>query len=64
MKATFVRTCLLCSDYIVIGSDSGRILILEYNGQKNTLEKARSVEYFARKYREYDLQLGTSRNVR
>ncbi|CAF0753350.1 unnamed protein product [Rotaria sordida] len=26
-------------DYIVIGSDSGRILILEYNGQKNTLEK-------------------------
>ncbi len=32
-------------DYIVIGSDSGRILILEYNGQKNTLEKARNV-YF------------------
>ncbi|CAF2309153.1 unnamed protein product [Rotaria sp. Silwood2] len=30
-------------DYIVIGSDSGRILILEYNGQKNTLEKARNV---------------------
>ncbi|CAF1963976.1 unnamed protein product [Rotaria magnacalcarata] len=26
-------------DYIVIGSDAGRILILEYNGQKNTLEK-------------------------
>jgi splicing factor 3B subunit 3 len=26
-------------DYIVIGSDSGRILILEYNGQKNTLDK-------------------------
>ncbi|CAF4035623.1 unnamed protein product, partial [Rotaria magnacalcarata] len=30
-------------DYIVIGSDAGRILILEYNGQKNTLEKARNV---------------------
>ncbi|UJR26130.1 hypothetical protein I4U23_007475 [Adineta vaga] len=26
-------------DYIVVGSDSGRILILEYNGQKNALEK-------------------------
>ncbi|CAF0767120.1 unnamed protein product [Didymodactylos carnosus] len=26
-------------DYIVIGSDSGRILILEYNASKNTLEK-------------------------
>ncbi|KAI0977856.1 hypothetical protein GJ496_000285 [Pomphorhynchus laevis] len=26
-------------DYIFVGSDSGRILILEYNGTKNTLEK-------------------------
>ncbi|KAG6550838.1 hypothetical protein Mapa_007634 [Marchantia paleacea] len=26
-------------DYIVVGSDSGRIVILEYNREKNTLEK-------------------------
>lgn len=26
-------------DYIIIGSDSGRVVILEYNSQKNILEK-------------------------
>ena len=26
-------------DYIVVGSDSGRIVILEFNGQKNIFEK-------------------------
>lgn len=26
-------------DYIVVGSDSGRVCILEYNAQKNVLEK-------------------------
>lgn len=26
-------------DYIVVGSDSGRIIILEYNAAKNTLER-------------------------
>jgi len=31
---TFIRT-----DYIVVGSDSGRIVILEYNAAKNALEK-------------------------
>lgn len=33
--------CLKCpfADYIVIGSDSGRIVILEYNPSKNMFEK-------------------------
>jgi len=29
----------LCIDFIVIGSDSGRIVILEYNPVKNVFEK-------------------------
>lgn len=29
----------MISDYMVIGSDSGRIVILEYNPSKNMLEK-------------------------
>lgn len=27
------------TDYLVVGSDSGRIVILEYNAQKNIFEK-------------------------
>lgn len=30
-------------DYLVVGSDSGRISILEYNSQKNMFEKVRLV---------------------
>lgn len=30
---------IISSDYMVIGSDSGRIVILEYNPSKNILEK-------------------------
>lgn len=29
----------ILSDYIVVGSDSGRVVILEYNPMKNLLEK-------------------------
>lgn len=29
----------LCTDYIVVGSDSGRIVILEYHPSKNMFEK-------------------------
>lgn len=35
---TGVCVCV-CADYIVIGSDSGRIVILEYNPSKNMFEK-------------------------
>lgn len=32
--------CLIVTaDYLVVGSDSGRIVILEYNLQKNVFEK-------------------------
>lgn len=31
--------CSLYSDYIVLGSDSGRIVILEYNPIKNAFDK-------------------------
>ncbi|NP_001135066.1 splicing factor 3B subunit 3 [Salmo salar] len=31
--------CFSCLDYIVVGSDSGRILILEYHPSKNMFEK-------------------------
>ena len=33
-----MRTSVL-ADYIVVGSDSGRIVILEYNPQKNQFTK-------------------------
>lgn len=36
----FVKTFLYLSDYIVVGSDSGRIVILEYLPQKNVFDKA------------------------
>ena len=29
----------LIADYLVVGSDSGRISILEYNAQRNAFEK-------------------------
>ena len=29
----------MTTDYIVVGSDSGRVVILEYNPQKNVFEK-------------------------
>jgi splicing factor 3B subunit 3 len=32
-------------DYIVVGSDSGRIVILEYNPSKNILEKVHEETY-------------------
>lgn len=31
--------CFTILDYIVVGSDSGRIVILEYNPSKNSLDK-------------------------
>ena len=31
--------CATCIDYLVVGSDSGRIVIIEYNLQKNIFEK-------------------------
>ena len=31
--------CLCISDYVVVGSDSGRIVILEYLAQKNIFDK-------------------------
>ena len=39
MKPTSFNYILLVSDYVVIGSDSGRIVILEYIPSKNTFEK-------------------------
>jgi splicing factor 3B subunit 3 len=33
------------SDYLVVGSDSGRIVILEYNSAKNSLEKVHQETY-------------------
>lgn len=30
-------------DYVVVGSDSGRIVILEYIPSKNTFERVRSI---------------------
>lgn len=35
----FIKLVYLFADYIVIGSDSGRIVILEYNPSKNMFEK-------------------------
>ncbi len=35
----FLNECDLFSDYLVVGSDSGRIVILEYIPNKNTFEK-------------------------
>lgn len=35
----FITSTLLFLDYIVVGSDSGRIVILEYIPAKNILEK-------------------------
>jgi len=32
-------------DFIIVGSDSGRIIILEYNGEKNTFEKLHQETY-------------------
>jgi hypothetical protein len=34
-----VIVCVCLSDYIVVGSDSGRIVILEYISTKNIFEK-------------------------
>ena len=35
-----MHTFLMCfADYLVVGSDSGRIVILEYNPVKNIFEK-------------------------
>ena len=31
--------CVVVSDYVVVGSDSGRIVILEYLAQKNVFDK-------------------------
>ncbi|RMX51535.1 hypothetical protein pdam_00010321 [Pocillopora damicornis] len=39
MKPTSFNYILLVSDYVVVGSDSGRIVILEYIPSKNTFEK-------------------------
>ena len=39
MKPTSFNYILLVSDYVVVGSDSGRIVILEYTPSKNTFEK-------------------------
>lgn len=38
-----VVVCFLCVDYIVAGSDSGRIVILEYIASKNAFEKVYNV---------------------
>lgn len=39
-RAVFIHICLhVFIDYIVVGSDSGRIVILEYNPSKNMFEK-------------------------
>jgi splicing factor 3B subunit 3 len=35
----------LSTDYLVVGSDSGRIVILEYNSAKNSLEKVHQETY-------------------
>jgi splicing factor 3B subunit 3 len=35
----------LCIDYIIVGSDSGRIVILEYNPTKNTFDKVHQETY-------------------
>ena len=34
-----IRCPIPCTDYVVVGSDSGRVVILEYNAHKNTFEK-------------------------
>lgn len=38
-------TCILLLDYLVVGSDSGRIVILEYNPTKNVFEKVHQETY-------------------
>ena len=35
------------TDYIVVGSDSGRIVILEYNPQKNNFNKVRANKLYS-----------------
>lgn len=39
MYILLTDNCFVFTDYMVIGSDSGRIVILEYNSTKNILEK-------------------------
>ncbi len=38
-------TCTILLDYLVVGSDSGRIVILEYNPTKNVFEKVHQETY-------------------
>ena len=44
MKPTSFNYILLVSDYVVVGSDSGRIVILEYIPSKNTFEKVTNLK--------------------
>ena len=39
INATHLSLVFLCTDYIVVGADSGRITILEYNPAKNVFER-------------------------
>lgn len=45
LKFLFDDLNIVCSDYLVVGSDSGRIVILEYNPTKNVLEKVHQETY-------------------
>lgn len=39
-KKVLINYCFYCSiDYIIVGSDSGRVVILEYNPSKNRFDK-------------------------
>jgi splicing factor 3B subunit 3 len=40
-----LKKCVCSIDYLVVGSDSGRIVILEYNSAKNSLEKVHQETY-------------------
>jgi splicing factor 3B subunit 3 len=43
--ANLIMRWISCVDYIVVGSDSGRIVILEYNPAKNVFDKVHQETY-------------------